>query len=507
MYTVVIADDDANIREGLGSLIDWEEYGFSIVATAGNGRTALRVVEALDPDLLIADVRMPGMDGLSLIKSIRAAGRTTHCLIISAYDEFAYAKQALAFGVENYLLKPVDPDELRESLVAIAGKAGDQAPTYLFADGLGQDDLRSHILRRLLSGAVGTRELDERVGVVGLHRRQGPYRCVTLRCGTADADALKPVLRGAGTIWGSHHAVSFADETGLVVVILSDAVDSAQIAEEAARLLELGGADQRPVVAVIGRDTPRLATIHHSYADAKQASDVLFAHPVSQVIDGSVYAGEPHSGIDRESLMRALATADRTALDRFFDDLADRFGGTREHAVLAGISKTVGGTYGEFVVERDIGWNRLLGDRPRPLHASYPETADAELLVLQDVGRRIVAHVGKGSSSPQDTGVRLVREVRRRITDPALYLKAVAEDLGISPAYAGSLFYEETGLHFSHYVNKRRVMLAIERIEKGATSTSRIAHAVGYADPKYFSKVFKRITGHSPSTHIRDHSS
>ncbi len=110
MYKVLIVDDEPLIREGLTTLIDWREYGFEVVHAAKDGQEALRIYEHAHPDLLIVDIRMPGMDGLQLIETIRQQKWDPKLLILSGYADFAYAMKAIRSKVEGYILKPVDED-------------------------------------------------------------------------------------------------------------------------------------------------------------------------------------------------------------------------------------------------------------------------------------------------------------------------------------------------------------------------------------------------------------
>ncbi|MBW7456550.1 response regulator, partial [Paenibacillus sepulcri] len=116
MYKVLIADDEPTIREGLRTLIEWELYGYEVVDTAANGQEALRKAAHHSPDLIIADIRMPGMSGLELVEALRKNGSTLHVLILSGYADFDYAKKAISLQIDGYMLKPVDEDELIEYL-------------------------------------------------------------------------------------------------------------------------------------------------------------------------------------------------------------------------------------------------------------------------------------------------------------------------------------------------------------------------------------------------------
>ncbi|MDU4698783.1 MAG: response regulator, partial [Paenibacillus sp.] len=116
MIKVLIVDDEPKLREGLRMFIDWEACGYEVVDTAANGNEALDKYERYRPDLVVADIRMPGMDGLQLIEKLRMQDPLLHILILSGYADFSYAKKAMTQRADGYLLKPVDEDELKDYL-------------------------------------------------------------------------------------------------------------------------------------------------------------------------------------------------------------------------------------------------------------------------------------------------------------------------------------------------------------------------------------------------------
>lgn len=108
MYKVLLVDDDLNICKGLQRLIDWNECGFEVAGVAKNGQEAYAMCDATPYDLVVTDIKMPVMDGLSLIRKLRDDGNPAQIIIVSAYGEFSYAQEAIQYGVAYYLLKPVE---------------------------------------------------------------------------------------------------------------------------------------------------------------------------------------------------------------------------------------------------------------------------------------------------------------------------------------------------------------------------------------------------------------
>jgi len=122
MYKVFFADDEASMRAGIRDSIDWDNSGFLLAGEAPDGEMALALMQEIMPDILITDVRMPFMDGIELSRIAKKTMPWIKIIILSGHDEFEYAKQAIAIGVEDYLLKPVTSGKLMETLNEIAGR-------------------------------------------------------------------------------------------------------------------------------------------------------------------------------------------------------------------------------------------------------------------------------------------------------------------------------------------------------------------------------------------------
>lgn len=167
MYRVLIADDEPFILDGLKYVINWEEHGLEITSTVKNGIEALEVLENIRIDILITDIRMPKMDGLDLIREIRQRAINTKVVIMSGYTEFEYAREAARLGIENYILKPVQEEELSSTLLAAVEKI--EAEQYLKVEqNMGLEIIRENILYRWVTGMIGDAELRQRSDLIGI---------------------------------------------------------------------------------------------------------------------------------------------------------------------------------------------------------------------------------------------------------------------------------------------------------------------------------------------------
>ena len=122
LYTVIVADDEDELREAVCTMIPWEELGFRLAGSAGNGLDALQLVEKYEPDLLLTDIRMPFISGIELARQVREVRPATNIAFLSGYDDFAYAQQAIQYNIISYMLKPLTIEGLAAELRVVHQK-------------------------------------------------------------------------------------------------------------------------------------------------------------------------------------------------------------------------------------------------------------------------------------------------------------------------------------------------------------------------------------------------
>ena len=120
MYKVLIVDDEPVIAEGLKKIVDWEKYNCVVAGTASSGKEGLAMVEKCQPDILFTDIRMPGMDGLTMVAALRSEHKNLQVIILTGYRDFDYARTALNLGVFRYLVKPSKMKELDEAMESLS---------------------------------------------------------------------------------------------------------------------------------------------------------------------------------------------------------------------------------------------------------------------------------------------------------------------------------------------------------------------------------------------------
>ena len=153
MYKVLIAEDEELIRRGLVYTIDWLSLGCTVAGEAADGLEGLQKIKETHPDIVIADIRMPGMSGLEMIEKAKACGERFYAIILSSYSEFDYARQAIILDVGEYLVKPIVDDELEEAIERAKDKIGESAKTDIDGTAKTEVDQSGRVLR-FFNGSV-----------------------------------------------------------------------------------------------------------------------------------------------------------------------------------------------------------------------------------------------------------------------------------------------------------------------------------------------------------------
>lgn len=497
MYKVLIVDDEAAIQRGLAKLIPWDELGLSLAGFADNGNEALLRVREAWPDIVLTDVKMPGMDGLELIRELSALRPELRAVVISGYDEFAYVKEAMRYRVDNYLLKPIDRDELIQTLAGIAEQLDRQrkAPEA-------EDRLMELLLWRLFRRQIDERELMDRLAFMGMERElHPPYRLCRLI--SPDAEALAGARQSLARAGGAFHQRMCAPEAehgALNWVACGFPGDGAgeRLASGALQALRHNG------LITFGRPVRRLIEIADSYDDAVSMGEFRLLGIRDQIL---WYADEPNRrteapklAISPDQLLRCMETGDRAGAFREIDAAVQEILADGDPTAIAGafMILTAGCIHHARVTNLPV--EALLGsmrpfDEVRALAGqdaiSYPEW-------LKELVRRMLDARQEARHGPRDGRIlSYIHEHYQR----DLSLSSLSQRFALSPAYLGTLIKAATGELFSVYLNRYRIERAKEKLAGTNESASVIGKSVGFHDANYFYKVFFKYTGCYPTAY------
>ena len=174
MYNVLLVDDEKSVIESLSNNVPWSNLGVETIFTAKDGLQALKTVQTHRIDLIITDIRMPRMDGIELLRKVRCLYPDTHCILLTAYGEFEYAMQAMKLGVDNYLMKPIQMQELTETI--------ETALDNIYTHRANKEELfRENIMRRWISGNISLDELSEKAVLIDINIYLPQYCVIAMK--------------------------------------------------------------------------------------------------------------------------------------------------------------------------------------------------------------------------------------------------------------------------------------------------------------------------------------
>lgn len=280
MYRVFLVDDEPLICKGLRETVEWDSLSLEIAGEAHGGTDAMELIAATHPHIIITDIRMPGMDGISLIKAIREKDLNIRIIILSGYSDYQFLKEAIRLGVDGYLLKPIDTDELISNLKNLVSTIEkEQLRSLRLYQGM--ELLRANTLNRLVTGEIGHSEFDEKAALLDLALDAEHYQCAV--CVPApegeDADAVADpsvalAIQRACQPLTEGHGITFIDSKNHLVFIFYGGSEAA-VAACAKAALACAEAQVRDGVGMarLTRTGPMVHTLEdipQSYAAASE---------------------------------------------------------------------------------------------------------------------------------------------------------------------------------------------------------------------------------------------
>ena len=533
MLKVFLVEDEYVVREGIKK-IDWNAHGYEFCGEASDGEIALPLIRKNSPDIVITDIKMPFMDGLELAGQIRKEFPDIEIIILSGYEEFSYAQEAISLGVSKYLTKPIgahdllrELDEIRET---IEQKKLDREITLRYQHDMEEDTIkrRKDFFNDLVSGGSPVSELLERSDELGLDLRASRY-CILLVTSYIDAHDQDEYENSYHEMYTRLHEWVMTrtdvfmmfnrDLDGQAVLFKADDAETLKknIETSCREFADIvSGYDHIRYYGGIGCHVERLSELGRSFDSASAAFAHRFFDKTNRIVDGKDLSEINISGsgsgsdeielgaidarkLDREGLVHFIKTGDRAECDYFVDEFIDSTCGEALQSMLfrqyvtmdvyfATIEFVTGLGYGKDSVEAPDAAMNVAADA-----SSVREYCKRLLLAAIDL-RDKVSH-----SKYKDVADKVIRYIEDHYADEDLSLNVLAEYVRFSPNHLSMIFSQETGETFSKYLIDYRIGKAKEALKCTSMKSSEIALQVGYRDPHYFSYMFKKITGMTPT--------
>lgn len=513
MYTVVVADDEEELRRAIIRRIDWESIGFRVVGEAENGIEALELVEREEPDLLLTDIRMPFVSGIELARQVREIRPTTQIAFLSGFDEFSYAQQAIQYNIISYMLKPITMVELTEELQKIKGKI-DQIFEEFDAKKQERTDIHEFVLPLLLDSygraddMVREERLQNQALACGLIRsKSNALQYVLLATKVEDKEGRNctgmELVHSVDMILKKYVSFySFYMEGRIISLLLATKgafekylhIMVGDIVQSMERILGMN------CHIGISRVQEHLTECHEAYQDAMSALDYSHTEKKSGIhyiadeeriatIDMSK-AQEMINGL--ESLVRG---GSREELSDYLEDIFSRIGGESAQIKLKFLMIQMFSAIFRIVyaVTNEI----TLMQRITFLDGSFQEMKEQFISLCLEA--RDLVNTGKKKSS-QVLCEQALEMIEKEYASPDLSLVEVSGRINVSPNYLSALIKKQAGMSFVDLLTKKRIETARELVLSTSMKVREISEKCGYNDQHYFSYCFKKYCGISPNT-------
>lgn len=540
MYRMIIVDDKDDIIQGIKSMGRWPEIGVEITGWANNGAEALAVMEESKPQIVITDIKMPVMDGIQLTESIKKRYPEIKVIILSGYDEFHYAQQALKLGAEEYLLKPIRIHQLQEVILRVIHKLNDeklkQEEETKILERLAQSLplLRDKFLQRLLEepSSLNEEEVCQRLNFleVDLYPEYLAVLAVEIDHynGIIDQNSYQQMeLLGQNLIKlkaefnrEAGKSMIFTDKKerfGWIISVpgLNHLPEINQtvfaIAENISAL-----AQEKAKVTVsigIGRFYAGFLQLFHSYQEAVEALSHKFLLGSNQIIhiddvlpDQKLHFYYPLEAAEKE-LLASLKAGTRQEgmhlLDSYFEVL-DQYAADSPKLIkkcLTGLVLSIS----RILLEMNIDEIQLTGvEEDLLIQITKFDTLEKTKSWIGKLIEQIYLLSSCEKKHKTQTKMEKAKGYICEHMADEISLHAVANFIDLSPNYFTTLFKEYTGETFMDYVIRVRIDKAKELLTTGQFKVYEVANNVGYSDARYFSEIFKKWVGMAPAEYIKN---
>ena len=527
-YSVLLVDDEEDVIRIIMKKLDWESMGLVIIGHAANGVEALEMAEELSPDIVMTDIKMPYMDGLTLCKKLKELSRTIRVIIFSGFDEFEYAKEAIKMEAAEYLLKPVNAVELKEVFERVKNDLDRELDEKRNTDKLrayymeSLPVLQESFYMALLEGRIAPEQIGRYMDSYQVQLK-GPYYVVAVlhisQQSLEEESRMDPFLQAVSVR-------KFAEEQvedrwrSRVVIYLGDIIMISQMhgreemleyTNEMDRLCRMAKkVCNARITAGIGYLCDNLEQLPLSYQGAKQAVSYRVLYGNTRAISISEVEPAEHAELNWEDvystyiqqIMKKVRIGERDGLEKAISQFTEWLSGEQismqKYRIV--MMELVAELF-RFTASHNLNPENVFGGNG-DVYSQVLQMESAE--VLDRWLRRVCTNLQNAvMNERQDSTKFFVKNaeeyVKEHFADQDLGVDEVCRKLNVSAAYFSTIFKKETGKTFVRYLTDYRMEKAVNMLMTGNEKTYVIAEKVGYAEPNYFSYVFKKQFGMSPS--------
>lgn len=532
---VFLVEDEMLIREGVKNSIEWKEEGYEFVGEASDGELALPAIIKEKPDIVITDIRMPFMDGLELSRMIRKGLPSVKIVILSGYDDFSYAKEAIGIGVTEYLLKPISSEKLLETLNGISEKIKqeqedrDAQETYYKEMQENMELRKMKFFAKLVSGELSLAEAMEEGKEFDMNLSAREYTIILFKIslikeGNAEQqdfiDAFGKIKDATLNLEAVYSFQRSLDGWAFLIMADDDGVLEERV-EKLKKMLEEIVSEYSNIefFGGIGEKVLRLRELGKSFEQADKAFAARFTHEPNQIIDaeqirnvsnGTEFDVNNFGQLEksRKVLEKFLNSGAKEEIHSFVNAFTDEISDDNFKSLiicqylLMNIYVTVMSFCEKMIMDSGNTLNQenvsKRGEELKQVIATVRTRDDIKEYVDNLLSHAIEVRNEASKRRYSDIIQTAKDEIETKYMEESISLNSVAAIVGMSPSYFSTVFSKEIGHTFVEYLTMVRIDKAKEMLTCTDMKTSEIGYEVGYKDSHYFSYIFKKTAGCSP---------
>ena len=526
---VFLVEDEFVVREGIKNNIDWAGHGYNFCGEAGDGEVAYSMIQKLQPDIVITDIKMPFMDGLTLSRMIKEEFPWIEIILLTGYEDFQFATEAIRIGVSCYLSKPISGENLLKEVDSLSAKIEEkkeerEARKRYEEEMKERRDLEKlDFFRSLVTGGKDFSDLIDSAKKLSIDIAGIRFNTMLIKVWSTKHDTYEysqsvvEVSDGISRIADKVDALCFdlnvegiallfkGDDDNFINKKIEECIESLkELFDNYKHIRYFGG---------IGQPVSRITEIPSSFGWASRAFAHMYLTDENGFLRGSEEVLQPGRDdvilseidpkhIDRRLIKEFMRRGEASETEFFLEEFINGMGKNairstmlRQYVAMDVYFCVADYLENELVIEKaDIG---DLLETPTPdILANENKTKD---YMVRIVGKALELRDENSKGHYRDVVSDVITYIENHYTEEELSLNTLAAHVNFSPNHLSAVFKQQTGIPFIKYLTDYRMNEAKELLSTTSKKSNEIGLMVGYKDPHYFSYLFKKTQGVTPT--------
>ncbi|MFA9466039.1 MAG: response regulator [Velocimicrobium sp.] len=536
MLKVFLIEDEFVVREGIKKNIDWKREGFEFCGEASDGELAYPLIKTLKPDIVITDIRMPFMDGLEISRLLKKEMPEIKIIVLSGHEEFEYAKEAIKIGIEEYLLKPINGEDLVEAVAKIGEKILEEQKEkeniekFKMEMEENEEEAKRQFFNDLIRSNQPLGKMIEKGKQLNLELTASFYNIILFKMQRIHGEKTALGEEFSNRLVQIRKRIFEYLQGNVCVLEFNRNLEGVAFLLKAEKMEELEKQQARLVAYIesviheykdvkyfggIGNPVNRLRELEHSFEDASRAFSYRFIVEESKFLDckkiedTSISNGENFhismldaEKLDKKNVEYFLRCGEKEDISFFVDEYLKNIGNEGKNSLI----------FRQYIImDMYITVTKFLEDLGIPKEKKRKDTLEEnQMLQIIATIENSVSYIESKLAYAMDCRNEISRKksgdfidktklyIEKNFMKEDLSLNSAASFVNLSPSHLSAVFSQEMGVTFVKYLTDYRMNKAKELLKCTNKRSNEISMEVGYRDPHYFSYLFKKTQGCTP---------